>query len=344
MKKKKFIHIKKAERLEIAILLKKKYSHRDIAKALGRDHTTVDREIRNNSVKGKYDPRKANHKSYVKRKYSKYQGMKIIQEPDLLKYIERKLRQGWSPDVIAGRLKKHDTYLPYVSSKTIYKFLYSSRGQYLCRYLASKRYNRKRRGKKKAKKEMIPNRVGIEMRPDKANNREELGHLEEDLIVSGKRHKSKAALSVSIDRLSRQTKLQKMLSQKPAEHNQVLEKVWSEFPNLKTVTLDNGIENTKHEELSAGLSIDIFFCNPYSSWEKGGVENLNGLIRRWIPKGCDIDDYSAEEIQWIENRLNNTPRKSLSYLTPNEVTIKEIDKNLPLTFNQKQHRSGAVEG
>lgn len=344
MKQIKNSHIKKAERLEIDILLQKKYSHREIGKALGRDHTTVSREVKSNSVNGEYDPHKAHHKSYVKRKYSKYQGMKIIWEPDLLKYIERKLRDGWSPDVIAGRLKEHDTYLPYVSAKTIYKFLYSSRGQYLCRYLASKRYDRKPRKKGTTKKEMIPNRVGIEKRPKEANNRSELGHLEEDLIVSGKRHKSKAALSVSVDRMSRQTRLQKMMSQKPAEHNRVLARSWSEFPDLKTVTFDNGIENIRHEELSAALQIDIFFCNPYSSWEKGGVENINGLIRRWIPKGADIANYSDLEIQWIENRLNNTPRKSLDYLTPNEVTMREVTKNLPLTFNQKQHRCGAVEG
>lgn len=335
MKQIKFTHIKKAERLEIDILLKKKYSHRDIAKTLGREHTAISREIKSNSVNGEYNPRKANHKAYVKRKYSKYQGMKIIHNPDLLKYIERKLRKGWSPDVIAGRLKEVDTHLLYVSAKTIYKFLYSNRGQYLCRYLASKRYDRKRRRKKAAKKNLIPNRIGIEMRPKEANNREELGHLEEDLIISGKRHHSKAALSVSVDRLSRQTRLRKMKNQKPTEHNQVLKDVWSEFIDLKTVTFDNGIENTKHEELSGAMNINIYFCNPYSSWEKGTVENINGLIRRWIPKGADIVYYSDQEIQWMEDQLNNTPRKSLGYLTPNEVTIRETTNHLPLTLKQK---------
>jgi len=340
----KFSHIKKAERLEIDILLRKKYSHRDIAKALGRDHTTVSREIKGNSVYGEYHPHKANHKAYVKRKYSKYQGMKIIHEPDLLKYLERKLRKGWAPDVIAGRLKEYDTYLPYVSSKTVYQFLYSSRGQYLCRYLVSKRYDRRRRKKKAAKKTLIPNRVGIEKRPQEATNREELGHLEEDLMVSGKRHNSQAVLSVSCDRMSRQTRLSKMLSQKPREHNEILKNIWSKFPNLKTVTFDNGIENIKHEELAVAMKVSIYFCNPYSSWEKGSVENINGLIRRWIPKGCDIANYSDEQIQWIEDRLNNTPRKSLGYLTPNEFTIKQVTKSLPLTFNRPQHRCGAVEG
>ena len=333
MNKKKNSHIKKTERLEIAILLKRGYSHRVIADVLGRDHTTISREVSRNLVNGEYHPRKANHKSYVRRKYSKYQGMKIIREPDLLKYIERRLRRGWSPDVIAGRLKEYDQYLPYVSSKTIYKYLYSSRGQYLCRHLASKRYDRKRRRKKVSSKPLIPNRIGIEMRPCKANNREELGHLEEDLIVSGKRHHSKTALSVSCDRMSRQVKLRKLNSQKPGEHIQVLQDVWSTYRTLKTATFDNGIENTKHEALSAAMNISVYFCNPYSSWEKGSVENINQLIRRWIPKGCDIASYSAEEIQWIEDRLNNTPRKSLGYLTPNEFTMKELNKSLPLTKN-----------
>jgi len=335
--KKHYNHIKKAERLEIAILLTRGYSHRAIADVLGRDHTSISREISKNSVNGEYDPHKAHHKAYVRRKYSKYQGMTIIQEPALLRYIERRLRRGWAPDVIAGRLQTMDTHLPYVSSRTVYKFLYSSRGQYLCRYLATKRYYRKRRQKPATKKQLIPNRVGIEKRPQEATMRATLGHLEEDLIVSGRRHKSTTALSVSCDRMSRQVRLTKMHNQRPREHNRVLQEVWSTFPVVHTATVDNGIENTKHEALSAAMHVSIYFCNPYSSWEKGSIENINGLIRRWIPKGANIADYTDAQIQWIEDRLNHTPRKSLGYLTPYEFMMKEVNKTLSVT-NKKQHQ------
>ena len=345
MKKRKFNHIKTAERLEIAILLRKQYSHRDIARVLGRDHTTVSREISRNSVNGVYQPRKAKAKARLRRRLSKYQGMKIIHSVVLRKHLEQKLKAGWAPEVIAGRLKEVDTHLPSVSSKTIYKFLYSNRGQYLCRHLASRRYYPKRRKKSSAKKQLIPNRVGIEKRPQEANQRARIGDLEGDLVVSGKHHKSKAALDVLVDRKAKYVKIKKIANQKAATHNQAVLKMASVFTELHTLTFDNGIENVKHEELSAALSLDVFFCNPYSSWEKGSVENINGLIRRWIPKGANIADYSDEQIQWIEDRLNHTPRKSLGYQTPYEVMLEE-EALLPpaLILKQKQHRVGAVEG
>jgi IS30 family transposase len=275
---------------------------------------------------------------------SKYQGMKIVSSPGIQEYLEERLSQGWSPDVIAGRLKKYDTYLPYVSGKTIYKWLYSNRGQYLCRYLASQQYYRKKRTKK-TDKEMIPNRVGIEKRPQEANERVRVGDFENDLIVSGKRHSSKTALDVLVDRKALFVRLRKIPNQKAATHNAAVIEMLSGITTAHTITFDNGIENKKHEELSAAVRLDTFFCNPYSSWEKGSVENVNGLIRRWIPKGANIANYSNQQIQWIENRLNHTPRKSLGYKTPYEVMLEEealvpevAVRETDLILNQKQHR------
>ncbi len=135
MKKQKYHHIKKAERLEIAILLNKGYSFRDIAKALKRSPNTISREIRENSIKGKYDPVKAQHKAYVKRKYSKYQGMKIVENSQLREYVKEKLKESWFEKQIAGRLKNVDTHLPYTSHRVIYKFIYSVYGRNLEGYL-----------------------------------------------------------------------------------------------------------------------------------------------------------------------------------------------------------------
>jgi IS30 family transposase len=346
-KRGKFSHIKTAERLEIAILLKKQYSRRDIAYVLGRDHTSINREILRNSVKGVYQPRKAQHKARLRRRMSKYQGMKIVHSPGIQEYLEEKLPLGWAPDVIAGRLKEYDTFLPYVSAKTIYKWLYSNRGQYLCKYLASKQYYRKKRTKK-TDKEMIPNRVGIEERPKEANLRQRAGDFENDLIVSGKRTRSKTALDVLISRKARFTKLRKISNQKAATHNAAVIAMSVGFTNMATITFDNGIENKKHEELSAALRVDAYFCNPYSSWEKGSVENINSLIRRWIPKGANIANYSAKQVQWIEDRLNHTPRKTLGYKTPYEVMLEEeallpeamvgYEVRKSLILKQKQHR------
>ena len=125
MKKKKYAHIKKAERLEIAILLDKEYSIRDIAKTLKRGIGTISEEINNNSTLGIYDPHKADVKAWSKRKYSKYQGMKIRENDELLSYVEKRLKKDWSPEQIAGRLKEIDKHIDYASYEAIYKYIES---------------------------------------------------------------------------------------------------------------------------------------------------------------------------------------------------------------------------
>ena len=135
MKKKNYEHIKKAERSEIAILLKRGYKLREIARTLKRSPGTLSEEIKNNSVRGIYDPHKANHKAYVKRKYSKYQGMKVASNSQLRDYVEEKIKEDWSPETISGRIKKIDQRLKYISPKGIYKFVYSPYGRILENYL-----------------------------------------------------------------------------------------------------------------------------------------------------------------------------------------------------------------
>lgn len=322
------------ERNEIAALLKKKYSHHDIAGVLGRDHTAIDREIRKNSVRGRYQPRKAQAKARVRRQKSKYQGMKIRQLPELETYVKKKLRRHWSPEEISGRLKEIDTHLPYVSSRAIYKWCYSPYGQRWCKYLPKRRYVRKKRGEKKTAKTLIPNRKGLECRPAGANDRTEFGHFEEDTIVSGKKHKVKAGAAVLLERKARYLKLKKIRSFKTKIHNQAIMLMSKQFKKLTTVTFDNGVENVHHEQLQAQLGVDTFFCDPYSSWQKGSVENAIGLVRRFIPKGANFNDYSDRDLKRIESILNNTPKKCLGYKTPTEVMI---ENNL-LILKQKQHR------
>lgn len=330
-------HIKKEERSEISILINKGYSCREIGRALGRSHTSISREIRANSVRGEYDSHKANQKAYVKRKYSKYQGMKIRQRPELEAHIRRKLKEEYTPEEIAGLLKLEDTHLPYVSAKGIYKYLYSMYGQDMCKYLYTKRYNKRKR-KKKTERVMIPNRVGIEMRSKEANERLETGHFEGDTIVSGKKHKSKVALSVLFERKLNLVKIRKISNLKPDSNNRAILDMIKGI-DVRTITFDNGIENTKHDQISAKRGVDIYFCDPYSSWQKGGVENINRLIRRFIPKGANIADYSHQYISMIENYLNNKPRKKLGFKTPFQA-VSETN----LFFNKTSPRGGAFEG
>lgn len=311
-------HITQLERKEIALLLQKGYSQRDIARALSRSHTSIGREIANNSTNENYDPVKANTKAKAARRFSKYQGMKVQQRPEIHAYIVQRLELNWTPEQIAGRLKKVDVHLPYVSAKAIYKWLYSPYGQRFCHLLPKKQYSPRKQRKKKSTRELIPNRTGIELRPQEANERSELGHFEEDTIVSGKRHKSKVALAVLCDRKSLYTRLKKLLDLKPQNHVKA-QKQMARGLKIKTITYDNGIENRDHEKVAKSLKIQTFFCNPYSSWEKGTVENTNGRIRRFIAKGANIASFSHQQIAYIEYWLNHTPRKCLNFKTPYEI-------------------------
>lgn len=331
----KHTHLKEDERLQIDILKDKGYSNRDIGKAIGRSHTSIGRELIRNETKGKYDGRSAKVKARNRRKCSKYQGMKVEARSETREYIIKHLKLFWTPEQIAGRLKEVDTHIPYISSKGIYKWLYSTRGQRYCFLLPKQRFKPKRRKGKKTKRVMIPNRVDIDLRPKEANDRTELGHEETDTMVSGKRHHSTAALSVLCDRKARYTRLRKMKSLRPKHMNKAL-KSMAKGLTLHTMTYDNGIENKWHEEIATTLSIQTYFCKAYHSWEKGTVENTIGRVRRFIPKGADVAQYSHQYIAKIEYWLNHTPRKCLNFKTPYEIMF----PNLSLS----KISSGAFEG
>jgi transposase, IS30 family len=328
---KKYTHYTKAERLELSILLRKGYSKREIGISLVRSHSSIVREVKKNSTNGEYDPHKAQLKYKAKRRFSKYQGMKIVGCTELESYVKKSLQRGRTPEQIAGRLKEVDKHLPYVSRQGIYKWLYSAYGQSYCQYLPSKQYRKKRRKSKKTKREMIPNRVSIHKRPLAANERLEFGHFEADTVVSGKKYGS-VSLNVVVERKSRFVKLKKLSNLKPSTTNRALKRSFKSFSEIKSLTLDNGIENKWHEQ----LKLLTFFCDSYASWQKGAVENVNLRIRRFIPKGAPIADYTDSQIQKIEDWLNHTPRKCLNYKTPYEIMSQE---NLLI-----KHPSGALQG
>jgi transposase, IS30 family len=313
MKQRKYTHIKKAERLEIAILLKRKHSQRSIADVLGRSAGTISEEISLNSVNDVYNPLKADHKAYVKRKYSKYQGMKVAENKDSRDYVEEKLKQGWSPEQICGRIKNHDKHIMPLGVKGIYKFIYSPYGRQLERYL---RYKGRKRKPRRLKVGQLKNRTFIDQRPEIIGNRERLGDWEGDFIVSGKQ--GKGVLAVVYERKTMYIKIRKIMSRKCDAVNKYIREMTGGFVCFNSLTIDNDISFRKHEELSRLLGAPVYFCRPYHAWEKGGVENINKLIRQYIPKGSDISKYDDEDIARIETRLNNRPRKGLNYKTPLE--------------------------
>ena len=309
--------IKKSERLEISILLNKGYSHRSIAKVLNRSNGSISREIRVNSVSGIYDPHKAETKISWRRTHIKKDWKKIDQNKKLRVYITNKLKLGWNPKEISGRMRL-DNEPFYASKSAIYEWLRSARGVWWCRYLYSKRYYKKKKKINKVQRVMIPNRVGIQERNVGADNRSRYGHWEADAIVSGKR--GSGALSVSQERKSKLVDITHCVSMSPKEHVVAHKSIISKYKIL-TMTFDNGIENKHHEQLRV-RDVCTYFCDPYSSWQKGGVENVNKMIRRYIPKGSNISRLPVEYIQYIQDRLNNKPRAILGYKTPFEVATK----------------------
>ena len=256
----------------------------------------------------------AEHKARLKRRMSKYQGMKISKNPELQNFVETHMKDdGWTPEQIAGKLMSDNGGKTIVSAKSIYKFLYSARGQYLCRYLSHKRYkSRKQTVGGKQKKSIIPDRKSIEERPVVVAERIRFGDFEGDTLG---RIKTDSEVVAGIrERISRKLFICKMPRLRYAMDGFKL--MLSPYHEIaETFTLDNGVENVRYAE----LNIPTYFCHPYSSWEKGGIENDFKRLRRWIPKKASLLDYTDEQISVIMERMNNTPRKCLKWKTPNQV-------------------------
>lgn len=312
------------ERLEIKVLLDKGYSLREIARSMGRGHNTVSYEVRANGGRIEYNPVNANIYAQTRKKDTRREWSKIEHNTDMKKYIIECLEQHWNPDEISGRMKREKK--PWYASKTaIYEWLWSVYGGQYCVHLYSQRYHKKKHAKK-TERVMIPNRIGIDKRPEKVNNRTEAGNWERDTVVS--RKGCSGGLSTGSERVSRLVHAVKVKSMSTFEHMEAIQKQQRLYLTLSE-TFDNGIENKAHEI----LGIPTYFCEPYSSWEKGGVENANKMIRRYFPKGTNFRKVSQKLIDQIVFIINNKPRKILGYKTSLEVArecgiIKNINRSV----------------
>jgi transposase, IS30 family len=301
-----------AERAEIGILLTKGYSHRSIAEQLERSHSTISDEIRRNSVDGIYRPKRAGAKARIRQRLGRLGWKKIEQVPTLKKFITEHLALRWSPDEIAGYLKRTSTDKTiHISKNAIYKWLRTSRGERYCVHLYSQRTFVKKYVKKTTKV-MIPARISIAERPVGASERTEAGHYERDTVVS--RKGTAGGVSTSVERISRLLSATKVGSMKPGEHAAVVVADSTKYLT-KSVTYDNGIENRNH--VSTGIT--SYFCAPYHSWEKGSVENANKLLRWFFPKKTDFSHVTQDEVDEAVRLINNKPRKILGYKSSLEV-------------------------
>ena len=286
-----------------------------ISAIVGRHVSTVSREIKRNTGGRGYRYKQADAKAVERRENASRTPQKLT--PTLVTIIEKNLLEKWSPDQISGRLKEKN--IASISHETIYQHIWRNKraGGVLYKQLRhnGKKYNKRSSGK--AGRGCIPNRVDITERSQIVEQKTRIGDWEGDTVISAV---SKAALLTVVDRHSKFTRIKK-IGRKTAENVRIaMKEVMNSLP-VYTVTYDNGMEVAAHQGIAADLNAQCYFAAPYHSWERGLNEHTNGLIRQYLPKSMDFKDVTDDEIQVIEDRLNNRPRKILGYKTPMEVMM-----------------------
>lgn len=312
-------HLNEDERDQLAILRNQGLTLREIGQRMGRSFATLSRELKRNRHKvgwgpRVYTPHRAQVASVIRlRSAHKRPRLKSV---DLHQEIVRLLEARWSPELIAGRLRRTRPELPTLSPETIYQWIYTHR-QDLVRYLARGHPKRQRRWQVLKHRVRIPRRISVRERPDAVQSRLEPGHWETDLVVGP----GSMALQVLVERQSRYTRLTLIPQRTASVSRAALTRLFDSIPASlrRSITYDNGAENYEHETLNDDFGLQSYFCEPYHSWEKGTVENTNGIIRRFIPKSTRFDSLSMTQIVQLENWLNDRPRKILHYQTPREV-------------------------
>lgn len=317
-----YTRLSQSEREQLFLLHHEGVNLREIAKRLGRTHTTISREFKRLGTAG-YSPGTAHHQAVQLRGSPRKHK---LDDPMLQTYVIRKLGNRWSPEEIAGRLRYIHAQTT-VCHETIYALLYQYPLQHQRLWEFLRRGHKKRervfdRKTQHRKRGEIFGKVPITERPQEAQTRFKVGHWETDLMEGTK--KTHHVVSATVDRKSGAIILDKLISKESKEKMHALMRRMSRIPFhiRKTMTFDNGLENAEHEKLRS-LRMATFFCAAYHSWEKGTVENTIGLVREYLPKGMNLTNVSQQELMVIGTSLNDRPRKRLGYKTPNEVLLQE---------------------
>jgi IS30 family transposase len=309
-------HFTFQEREVLYRLNKAKLPKAEIAAVLGRDRSTIYRELSRNAGGRGYRPKQAQRTADQRRLACRREPK--MNDPELKKYVTRKLKRKWSPDQIAGRAPKEFPRHPgrRVSHQTIYNWL-AAEAPELRVHL--------RRGRRRCKEETrgrIPNCVSIEGRPKAVDAKRRYGDWEGDTVVSPGR---RSGLVTMVERKSQYLRVRKTTCLKSLPTMRVACRGLRDLPEQlrRTMTLDNGKEFAGHQLLTDRLGLEVYFAKPYASWQRGLNENTNGLLRQFFPKGTDFARISRRQVARAEKLLNERPRKSLAYQTPSEVLSKK---------------------
>jgi len=323
----KYKHFTIEEREIIQLALWRKESIRLIAKKLNRSPSSVSREIKRNLPPQYfvYTPRLA-HQKALKKRHSRGREDRLKNQ-DVKNYVIKQLKERWSPEQIAGRIKKDIGET--ISHETIYQFIYAQIGregrgfvkpgkQDLRPYLRRARRFRRPPGTRRCQRLIKPKGPSIEDRPKVVEKRSRLGDWEGDTVVS---RDHRPGINTLVERKTGLVMITKLSGRTAAATTQAVIKRLSLLPTKtrRTLTLDNGAENQAWKVIEKQTKVSCFFAHPYASWERGSNENTNGLIRDYFPKKTDFTTISVTELTFVERQLNNRPRKRLGYLTPNEA-------------------------
>lgn len=322
LRMKKFKRLSLEEREMILALLNQGLSNRKIAAQLGRASSTINREINRFPSKMEYSPSKA-HGLFKKEEFKRGRKRLFDERPELFQEVMDNLIQRLSPEQISKKMKREHANEPlkWMSHETIYRFIYAQpRGtlkKVLTSFLRRKRRLRRDRSAIHARRGQIPNAISISERPKEVDSRQIPGHWEGDLII-GKNHKS--ALGTLVERT---TRFLVLVPIKGKDSKSVVESFSNVFKEVdpemrKTMTYDRGLEMAEHEELTKDTGVAVYFCDPNSPWQRGTNENTNGLIRDYFPKGTDFNKITLEEIKFVQNQMNERPRKVLDWDSPKE--------------------------
>jgi IS30 family transposase len=311
-------HLNIEERDKLAVLRSRGLSLREIAKTLGRSHTSLVRELKRNAPpirSGYYLAHRAHKRAVERRQIAVHH--KRLKTRRLRAYVARQLKRGWSPELIAGRVQILD-WTEGITHEAIYQWVYQDAPHYIPFLARALRKRRKRGYSRKHTKNHIPSRVSIDQRPKAIQSRKQSGHWEADTIVS---RQSRPVLQIVVERKARYTFLNRLPNREAASMRKTMNKAMCKLPPelRRTITYDNGTENVEHQLVNAVLGTQSYFCHPYTSQDKGSVENRAGLVRRHFPKRTDFAKLSQSKVKAVERWLNHRPMKCLGFQTPAEV-------------------------
>ena len=324
-------HLSYVERLEIDAGRRGRLSIRAIARMLNRAPSTISRELRRMGpyIPG-YSPAQALHMALWRRGENRRGRRKLIPGSPLFEHVAASLRGGWSPLQIAGRLGRMEQgdHPGRISHESIYTALYAlPRGELrreLVAALRQGRQNRRPRSRGTDRRQgFVSDDIRIAERPEDVTGRLIPGHWEGDLIKGAA---NRSAVGTLVERTSRLVLLARMDGLDAATTRCAFEAAFENVPEpfRKSLTYDRGTEMARHAQLTERTGIKVWFCDPYSPWQRGSNENANGLIRQYLPKGTDLSAHTQDDLNQIAERLNNRPRKVLNFETPNEVFARLI--------------------